>query len=123
MLEAYDYLSNFTAVHRTPNKTTFENYDIGCSHNSVARTSVQSCTDGRQPPIVVYAARPEYTTNLYHAMEEVYALYETAFLLHYNLSSTTLVFVEPQRPFRRHIFELFATIVGNVVTVTTTHPT
>ena len=116
MLTAYDYMRGFSAprVHPRDNKIlVYQHHDMGCGSQDVARVEVHGKCPIALAPIVVDRPRPEYTSNLYHAMEEVYSLHQTAWLLGIDLSKVDLIFVQPHLVNPR-IRELFKVIMRSV---------
>ena len=111
----YNYMQEFKVTSNNPQRITYENYDIGCSHRNKARVVRDKCTGSREhlERFVVYDPRSEYTQNLYHAMEEVYSLHQTAWLLGLNLSDVELVLVRPYKILPR-LKELFEMVVAKV---------
>ena len=74
MLSGYEYLHTF---HKTLSNV-YESFDIGCSRKSMARIK-KNCDDSIfVDTFVVKNPRDEYIQNLYHSMEEVFSLYQTA---------------------------------------------
>ena len=62
----------------------------------------------------IHSPRPEYTTNLYHAMEEVYSLLQTSILVNVSLSDISLVFTGVVAEFRPHVRGVFEMVSGGV---------
>jgi hypothetical protein len=115
-ISAYDYMRDFRVTKLRSNLVTYENYDIGCSNRHRAKIIHYTCTGPREEPFVrfvVHNPRSEYTQNLYHAMEEVYSLFQTAWLLGLNLSNVELVLVRPYKILPR-LQELFKLTVAKV---------
>lgn len=113
-MDGLDYLNTFRAA-QSDNLTRFESYDIGCDGRAVRATVDDRwmCPTSR---VVMLVDRPrhEYLTNLYHAMEEVYSLFQTARLVRTPLEQVELHIVgaEAVAPFARQLFE---TVVRRVV--------
>ena len=114
-ISAYGYMRDFSVTLNTSHLITYENYDIGCSHRHRAKIVHYKCT-GHEDSFVQFVVRDprsEYTQNLYHAMEEVYSLYQTAWLLGLNMSNVELVLVRPYKILPR-LQELFRLAVAKV---------
>tara|TARA_B100000945_G_C20400447_1_gene607055 strand:- start:729 stop:1604 length:876 start_codon:yes stop_codon:yes gene_type:complete len=110
MISGYEYLQTF---HKT-SATTYESFDIGCSSKNRAKIHVKNCNNASINAFVIINPRNEYLQNLYHAMEEVFSLYQTANILKIDLKLTKLVFVNPIsiRPRYIELFKLVAQTVN-----------
>lgn len=110
------YLKTFRTTRGGDNLTHFESYDIGCNKHTV-RVTVDdrwACSTGSRLVAIVNRPRPEYLTNLYHAMEEVYSLFQTARLVRMPLEQVELHIVGATRvaPFATQLFEM---VVSRVI--------
>ena len=108
MISGYKYLNTFYNT----STNLYESFDIGCSYKNRATIHVHNCSNSVNT-FVVFNPRYEYLGNLYHAMEEVYSLYQTAKILKIDIRFMNLVFINPITVHPRYI-ELFQLVVRNV---------
>jgi len=109
MISGYNYLKTFN--HTT--KNIYESFDIGCSHEKKAKIYVHDCNTSSSNTFIVFNPRNEYLQNLYHSMEEIFSLYQTAKILKTDIKLMDVVFINPKTVNTRYI-ELFKLLVRNV---------
>lgn len=107
----------------------FDYVDHGCSpgkradiytfrHRRLAGSEVScdapSCSGGTLDVIQYHNLRPEAFTNLYHAMEEAFALVQTAHTVGIDLRRAHLVFTGARHRMASHVRDLYAMLVANI---------